>query len=442
MTGDSVSSPTAEASPTGRARRTRLTLSVALALTLAGTAACGSGGGAEPAEQRALGADEFLTITTYGEFGYDELIDEWNADHPDIQVKQTKVSVWDDWKNELNTLMQAGSGLPDVVAVGGDFMPALMVAPDKWADLSSDDLEGRWLDFKVDAVTTEDGKLVGYATDAGPEAICYRADLFEEAGLPTDREEVAAAMASWDDYLAMGKEFVAKSDAVWYDSSGSLAQALLNQVEFPFERADNTVDVENPELQEVWETVTANASTLSTGHAQWSDDWSAAFRNNAFATVPCPGWMRSNIRDNTGKQTGAAQWDVADVFPGGGANWGGSYLAVPESSEHQEQAKELAAWLTAPEQTVRIFEKYGSFPSQVAALEDPALTSATDPYFNDAPVGEIFANRAAAITVFSHKGPLYSDIYGKFFDAISRVDQGMSPDESWSSFVREVESLQ
>ncbi|HYG94129.1 MAG TPA: ABC transporter substrate-binding protein [Nocardioides sp.] len=428
--------------PSSRSRR--LAVGAVASLVLGLTAACGDGDDpTESAEQESLGEGEAITITTFGEFGYDELIEEWNADNPDIPVEHTKISLWDDWKNELNTNMQAGSGLPDIVAVEGDFMPALVAAPDRWVDLSDDAVEGRWLDFKVEAATTPDGALLGYATDAGPEAICYRADLFEEAGLPTDREEVAELMTTWEDYYALGEEFTAESDAAWYDASGSIAQAMLNQVPYPFEEEDNTVNVENPELQAVWETVTGNAASLSTGHAQWSDDWSAAFKNDGFATIPCPGWMRSNIRDNTGDPApNGVVWDIADVFPGGGGNWGGSYLAVPKTSTHQTEAIQVAQWLTAPEQQVRIFEQYGNFPSQVDALEDQALLGSTDKYFNDAPAGEIFSNRATAIEVQPYHGPLYSDILGKFQEAITRVDQGGDPDESWDTFLDEVQALQ
>src|SRR5918993_4620420 len=191
--------------------RGRLAVGAIAALVLGLTAACGdSDDPTESADQEDLSEGESLTITTFGEFGYDELIEQWNEENPDVQVEQTKVSLWDDWKNELNTLLQANEGLPDVVAIEGDFMPAIVAAPDRWVDLSSDDVEGRWLEFKSDAATAADGQLLGYATDAGPEAICYRADLFEAAGLPTDREEVSALMSTWEDYFALGEKFVAE----------------------------------------------------------------------------------------------------------------------------------------------------------------------------------------------------------------------------------------
>ncbi|GAA1520207.1 extracellular solute-binding protein [Nocardioides humi] len=437
--------PHRSASPVRRSRLTKALATAATAtLVLGATAACG--GNSDPtksAEQKKLGGSDKLTLTTFGEFGYDSLIEEWNAAHPDIQVEQTKVSKWDDWKNELNTNLQAGSGLPDVVALEGDFMPAVVANPDAWVDLSSPDLDGRWLEFKSDAATTSDGRLFGYATDAGPEAICYRADLFARAGLPTDRAEVAALIGTWDDYFATGKQFKAEvADAAWYDASGSIAQAMLNQVEFPFEKADNTVAVDNDELRAIYDTVAAHVD-LGTKAPQWSDDWTAAFSKDGIATVPCPGWMRANIRSNTGEPApDGVIWDIADVFPGGGGNWGGSYLSVPKSSAHQAEAKEFAAWITAPEQQLKVFAETGNFPSQVAALEDPELLAATDAYFNDAPAGEIFSNRAAAITVQPHHGPLYSDILGKFQDAINRVDQGKDPDDSWKTFLSDVDALQ
>ncbi len=57
-------------------------------------------------------------------------------------------------------------------------------------------------------------------------------------------------------------------------------------------------------------------------------------------------------------------------------------------------------------------------------------------------MGEIFSSRASAITVQPYHGPLYSDILGKFQEAITRVDQGGDPEESWGTFVDEVAALQ
>ena len=70
------------------------------------------------------------------------------------------------------------------------------------------------------------------------------------------------------------------------------------------------------------------------------------------------------------------------------------------------------------------------------------MNEAVNEFFNDAPIGTITADRAAAITVQPFKGPKYSDILTAFQAAITRVDDGSKdPDESWARFLADVEAL-
>jgi cellobiose transport system substrate-binding protein len=381
-----------------------------------------------------------LSVATFNEFGYEELFEEYEEANPGITIEHRKAGTANEHQDNLYTKLAAGSGLSDIEAIEVDWLAALMEQSDQFVDLASPEVEGRWLDWKADAATTADGKVVGYGTDIGPEGICYRADLFEQAGLPTDRDEVAELFTTWEDYFAAGRDFVsAVPGTSWYDSSGGTAQAMMNQVQYAYEDEDNTViAAENPEVKAVFDTVTENTD-LGTGLTQWSEDWTKAFQNDGFATMACPGWMLGVIEGNA---SGVEGWDIADVFPGGGGNWGGSYLTVPTQSQHPEEAKALAAWLTAPEQQIKAFEAKGTFPSQVEALKDPTLTGSTNAFFNDAPTGEILANRAEAVEFLPYKGPRYADINTAFQQAIQRVDEGQeSPDQAWQSFLADVDRL-
>ena len=424
---------------TPKTRRVRLATSAMLALTLATTAAACGGG-----DDEGTTADGKikLTVATFNEFGYEELIEEYNAMQDDVVVEQKKAGTANEHQDNLYTKLAAGSGLSDIEAIEVDWWAALMEESDAFEDLSDPEVEGRWLDWKTEAATTPDGALIGYGTDIGPEGICYRADLFEKAGLPTDREEVAALFGTWDEYFEAGRQFVKKSpDVAWYDASGATAQAMINQVEYSFEDEDNTViAAENPDVKDIFDTVTSlSEEGLSTNLVQWGEDWTASFQNDGFATMACPGWMLGVIEGNA---DGVEGWDIANVFPGGGGNWGGSYLTVPKQGENIEEAKALAKWLTAPEQQIKAFEAKGTFPSQVDALEDPALTGATNAFFNDAPTGEILVERAEAVPFIAHKGPKFADINTAFQQAIQRVDEGKeSADEAWDSFLADVERL-
>lgn len=411
-------------------------------------AACSGGGSStdgdsqQPAEG---GGKTTITVATFNEFGYEDLIKEWNAANPDIQVEHKKAATSNEARDNMNTRLAAGSGLADIEAIEVDWLPELMQYPDQFVDLASPDVDGRWLDWKTEAATI-DGKLIGYGTDIGPEAVCYRSDLFAKAGLPTDREEVAKLLdGDWDKYFEVGKQFVAKSDGVaWFDSAGATYQGMLNQMEAPLENTDGTPKplADNAEIKVLYETILKASvdDKLSAGLSQWSEDWVSGFQNNKFATMLCPGWMLGVIEGNA---EGVEGWDIANVFPGGGGNWGGSYLTVPAQGKNTEAAKKVAAWLTAPEQQAKAFASKGTFPSQVKALEDPAVLDSTDEFFNNAPVGKILAERAQAVNVTPYKGPNFFAITTVVTDALTRVDVDKTDDiaSSWEKALDEYNAL-
>lgn len=419
------------------------------ALALALTACGGNGEGApddQPGDTGGGSAAQItLSVATFNEFGYEDLLTEYMAANPGVRVEHVKAATADDARDALRASLGADAGAADIEAVEVDWLVEFMQYPEKFEDLSDPALADRWLGWKTDAATTEDGKLIGYGTDIGPEAICYRADLLEAAGLPSDRDEVAELLGStWEDYFDVGRRFVASSDDVaWFDSAGALWQGMINQVEITYEQADGTIiAAENSEVRALYDQVLAAATDdgLSAGLGQWSADWQDAFQRGSFATMICPGWMLGVIEGNA---AGIEGWDVANVFPGGGGNWGGSYLTVPAQGDHVEEATALAAWLTAPEQQIKAFEARGTFPSQTEALTDPALLDFANPFFNDAPVGQIFADRAEAVTVSPLKGPRYFQINQAMNDALTRVDVDGTDDteSSWAKFVTFVEDL-
>ncbi|MHA7133275.1 ABC transporter substrate-binding protein [Oerskovia turbata] len=434
-----------------RSTRPRTIAAVAGLATLALTlTACASG--SDGADEGSGGDSDKITLTvaTFNDFGYtDELLAAYTAEHPNVTVKQTKAAKAEDARTNMTTKLAAGGdGLADIEAIEVDWLPELMQYPDLFTDLTDASLDGRWVDWKVQQATTSDGKLIGYGTDIGPEAICYRSDLFAAAGMPTDRAAVAellgGADATWDDYFATGKQYVAATGKAWFDSGMATYQGMVNQLDNAYEESDGTPKdlATNTDIQGLYEDVLTASSTdnLSAHLEQWSADWDAAFQNDGFATMLCPGWMTGPIEERAGGVTG---WDVADVFPGGGGNWGGSFLTVPASGKNAEAAKELAAWLTDPTQQTSAFETAGTFPSQVEAQKSEAVQAFTNDFFNDAPVGAIFVNRALAIDGAPFKGANYFSIHQTVQDAIKRVDVEKTDDatSSWDKAVQAYKDL-
>ena len=417
-------------------RRTKALAAVAGAASIALLASgCAAGADAED------GGPVELTLATFNDFGYtDELLQEYMDENPNVTIVHNKAATSNDAR--ANYFQKLGkSGLADVEAVEIDWFAEMMQYSDLLAPVD-DELKGRWLDWKEAAATDADGNLVAYGTDIGPQGVCYRSDLFAAAGLPTDRAEVAELFTGdWDNFFTIGQQYTAATGKPFIDSANSVLQGIMNQTEVTYEDPEDgsIIATENPDVEAAYQTVVEKAVPISAYAGQWSDDWFASMANGEFAAMLCPGWMLGVISGTAPDVTG---WDVADVFPGGGGNWGGSYLTVPANGENVDEAAKLAAWLTAPEQQVKAFANAGTFPSQVESYEDETLTGFVNEYFNSAPTGEILTERAAAVTVAPFKGPQYFQIHDGLQNAVTRVFDGLEdPATSWNTWVAEVDAI-
>lgn len=407
----------------------------ASALVLAGCAGgsdAGSGGG---------DGQITLTIATFNDFGYtDALLQQYMDENPNVKIVHNKAATSNDAR--ANYFQKLGkTGLADIEAIEVDWLPEVMQYSDLLAPVPAD-LTSRWLDWKVKAATDSNGNLIGYGTDIGPEGVCYRTDLFAAAGLPTGRDEVAALLqGDWSTYFSVGDQYVAKTGKAFFDSAGGTYQGMINQVEAAYEdpKSGDITATSNTDVKDIYDQVTAASATQSAKLGQWSDDWMAGLSNGAFATMLCPGWMLGVISGNAPDTT---TWDIANVFPGGGGNWGGSYLTVPANGKNVEAAQKLADWLTAPEQQISAFENAGTFPSQNDALSSDTLLGSTNDYFNAAPVGQILTDRANAVTVAPFKGQFYFQINDAMQQALTRVEDGTQDVKtSWDQWVSEVDAL-
>lgn len=407
----------------------------ASALVLAGCAGgsdAGSGGG---------DGQITLTIATFNDFGYtDALLQKYMDENPNVKVVHNKAATSNDAR--ANYFQKLGkTGLADIEAIEVDWLPEVMQYSDLLAPVPAD-LKSRWLDWKVKAATDPSGNLIGYGTDIGPEGVCYRTDLFAAAGLPTGRDEVAALLkGDWSTYFSVGDQYVAKTGKAFFDSAGGTYQGMINQVQAAYEdpKSGDITATKNADVKSIYDQVTAASATQSAKLGQWSDDWMAGLSNGAFATMLCPGWMLGVI---SGNAPDTSTWDIANVFPGGGGNWGGSYLTVPANGKNVKEAQKLADWLTAPEQQISAFENAGTFPSQTDALSSDTLLGSTNDYFNAAPVGQILTDRANAVTVAPFKGKFYFQINDAMQQALTRVEDGTQDVKtSWDQWVSEVDAL-
>jgi cellobiose transport system substrate-binding protein len=216
----------------------------------------------------------------------------------------------------------------------------------------------------------------------------------------------------------------------WVDSATNMLNPIIAQQAVGyFDTSDQLVFDTNPGVKTAWDsTMDMISKDESAGLAAFSPEWNAGFKKGKFATVACPAWMMGYIKDQAPDTSG--KWDVAAI-PGGGGNWGGSFLAIPKESKNPQAAYDLAAYLTAPEQELQIFKDTGNLPSLPALYTDPALTGFTNPFFSDAPVGTIFSDTAAALQpqyLGTKNGPVRQAVE----NVVREVENGsLSADDGW-----------
>ncbi|MBB5158633.1 cellobiose transport system substrate-binding protein [Saccharopolyspora phatthalungensis] len=383
-----------------------------------------------------------IKVATFGEFGYEPLFAEYEAQHPNIHL-EAQVSDFEAHHKGLATALAGGHGAADVVAVEEQYMPQFMQSKDKFvnlADFGAQDLKSQWSDWKWAQGVSKDGSFVlGLGTDMGGLATCYRRDLFARAGLPTDRAEVARLWPTWEDYARVADRFsAAVPDVKFADSAGSIYTAILNQSEENFfaKADDSFIADHNPNLRRAFDIAGGIAAKGQTARVTtYTQAWNVAVKQGTFATMNCPAWMLEQIR-SAGGDANAGKWDVTTV-PGNSGSQGGSFLTVPKQGAHPREAYDVAKWLTAPEQQKRIFLQSGSLPSAPAAYKDPAVIGKTDPYFSNAPVGQIYATSADTLRP-NYRGTKDSVVRPKFGQALGRVEEGkQTVDQAWAEAVQQ-----
>jgi cellobiose transport system substrate-binding protein len=427
-----------------RKLRTRVVAAVSAASALGLVVGCGGSDGGTGGGKK----DGKVTITMglFGVMGFKEtgLLDKYMKEHPNVVIKADVAGDEQTYYTALQTHLAAGSGLKDIQGIEiGRAKELSDTQKDKFVDLAGVAGADHFLPWKQSQVTAADKKVIGLGTDIGPMAVCYRKDLFEQAGLPTDRDEVAKLWeGDWSKYVEAGKRFKqnSKDDKVAFmDSSSGLFNAMIygNSQQF-YDKQGKLIYATNPVVKDAWKLASeAATSDLTAKLRQFQPGWDPGLANSTFASTVCPAWMLAHISEKAGPKN-KGKWDVAKAPKG--ANWGGSFLGVMEKSPVKKEAQDLVAWLTAPEQQAYLFKKIGNFPSSQTALEMPEVVDAKSDYFSGAPIGKIFGAAAQEIPdeqVLGRKDGTIKDIFSQGLTLIEA--QNKSPNEAWKTTDERIE---
>jgi cellobiose transport system substrate-binding protein len=394
-----------------------------------------------------------LTVGLFGTFGMKEngLYDAYKKVCPNVTIKEDVVEQSADYWTRLKTRLASGSGLDDVQGIEIGFVADVVQNhADQFVDFGalpdSAALKSAFYPWKWTQASSADGKTtVGLGTDAGPEAICYRADLMKKAGMPSDPETLATKWTTWDDFIAFGKQYEAsatkQSGSHFLDSAASLFSTAVYQGKEAYDDASGKPNAEKSDgVLAAWKYSTQAADAkITAGLQQFSDPWNKAFSSGSFAALACPTWMMGYIQSQDAK--GAGTWNIAPVLPGGPTNWGGSWLGVPVKSKNKDAAVAFVKWATSKDQEVTMWTSKaqgGHWPSNAQAAADPSVSGATSAYFSNAPVGKIFAGLSDKM-VIPPIGLYDTQMQNLFTTQLTNVEtKGTDPQKAFSDALAQI----
>jgi cellobiose transport system substrate-binding protein len=385
-----------------------------------------------------------LRVSLFGDFGYHDLYKQFQASHPNIEIKED-IQSYPDHHSNLAKHLATGAGADDIEAVEVGFIAQFKAQPQYFYNLNqygAKTLKKRWLAWKWQQSLARNGAQIGLGTDVGSLAICYRSDLFKAAGLPTKPAAVSKLWPTWQKYIATGQKFQKKAPkgVHFFDSGSNVYNAIIGQLNPAYYSASGKLIINtNPKVKQAWNlAVSGIQKGESAGYAAFSNDWNTGYKMGTFATVTCPAWMMGYIKGQAPATSG--KWNIAAV-PGGGGNWGGSFLAIPKQSDHPQEAAELIKFLTSPAAESYVFKQTGNLPSQPALLRSKAVQGFRNEFFSNAAVGKIFATSALKLKP-QIIGPHQGDIQTAVSDALQRIEQKkQSASTSWKQFLKDVANV-
>lgn len=407
--------------------KTAAAAAVALLSTVS-LAACSSGeSSGSAAECKPAGENVTLEFTTWIP-GIEGVVDMWNAENPDIQVKvQTGPNGnGGTYKNFFNQI-EAGNA-PDLGQIEYDALPNFRVQGgledlggcEEVLAAKSDFVDWTWSQVTLGT----DSSVYGIPQDQGPMAMFYRKDLFEEnnIAIPTTWAEYADAAQEVKDaggYITNFSQsdvnqfagFVWQAGGTWFDTTDDAWDVTLDSPE-------------SLQVADYWQGLLDN--DLVSAVPPWTDEWNNAYNSGDAWTWVSAVWGANSI--SSGAPDTAGNWAVAPApqWSEGGddaGNWGGSSIAVLKGSDHVYEAAKFALWLnTSDEALTALNESANIYPATKEGLNLPVLQEGV-PFYGDQPIYDVFAEASAQVIPDFKWGPtmtqVYSDVSDGFKNAVS-----------------------
>lgn len=417
-------------------RSTRLSRRAAalVATTLAGSllAACGSSG-AKSADT-AAGPVHIKVWAWYPEF--QGVVDHFNATHTDVKVDWEQAGVGQDEYTKLKTALKAGSGAPDVAMLEFQELPTIEMTKHlvDMGKYGANAVKNDYVDWAWKESSSGD-KVYAIPVDAGPMAMLYRTDIFQQYGLtvPTTWDEFAQQAAKLkaaapDKYLT---DFGANEEAMGW-LQGLQWQAGARPYTYSADKLPNIgvnlADDAAKKVYSYWGGLVKQKLVDTTNFG--TTDFYAGLSSGKYASYIAAGWgpgyLAGVAKATQGKWRAAPlpQWTKGGNDQG---DWGGSSFSVTDQSKHPKEAALVARELFGTDTGAWQIgiDKAFLFPTVKPILNGDYFKNKTYDFFGGQAVNQVFVPAANSIGTFDWS-PFQDYAYNTAAELTGKAASGQS----------------
>ncbi|SEE40002.1 ABC transporter substrate-binding protein [Jiangella alba] len=357
---------------------------VSAGLVLAG---CGSGDG--DGDGAGTGGDGPVTLT-FQSLAFQpesieanqQIIEQWNADNPDIQVEYLQGD-WASVQDQLVTAFEGGTA-PDLVHYESSYLQDF--ADRGWildiTDLVPDEMTDDILDGAWEAVTFDDSVYaVPFLLDA--QVIFANKALLDAAGIAVPAPDDPW---TWDEFADISTQL---TDADTFGVAWTLkdpANRMLNlAMNFGggfFEESDGAStaifgDAEKEAFQRIHDQLYVDKSAATDAIGMGGSDPLPGFFAGQYAMLPKGIWFRQQIIDQAPE---GFEYVTIPALEGDSQTQAAApqTISVAAESEHPEEAMAFLEYMLSPENQALLAKGDWMIPASAAAAEDPVLTETPD----------------------------------------------------------------
>jgi multiple sugar transport system substrate-binding protein len=360
--------------------RQRLCIALAAVLSLV-LAACGGGG-----DSSSSGPTKITVWHGYQDTegtAFKALIDQYNKEHPDVQVSDLYSS--NDLVLQKVLTAVRGNSAPDVAYMFGSWSPNIAQIP-KLVDMSSDvsQPEWKWDDFypAERAAATVGNKTVGVPALVDNLAIVYNKKLFADAGI-----EPPNANWTWDDFRSAAAKLTdpAKGQYGWLIPADGSEDTVWHYLPMLWEAGGDLLSPDNQHSAfnseagvKALTTLQQMAVTDKSVYLDTTNENGPKLMNSGKVGMLVTGpWDLSSLSDiSYGVQ-------VMPTYPGsagghqtisGPDNW----VVFDNGDKRKQAAVDFVKWLTASDQVKSFSLATGDLPTRSSVGQDQAFVGQLD----------------------------------------------------------------